>query len=214
MPPRDIKDMNKARNILQIINLLNHRQTVTMDTIRKTCNIPERTAYRYLNTISEANVPVYYDRTTKSYTLARSGVLAMDDLSLGEAVIVTVALKLLQQQVNVEYGDDVEKLVTKLLVRQHFPVEDMRDMIEHKFERENGSKDLSDLVSSILIHAAMACEKQVRIHTRRGSNAATTTLKVDKPSLVFKKHWRLGEGERFEVGSSAAMEDIKKVTIL
>jgi predicted DNA-binding transcriptional regulator YafY len=206
--------MSKSRKILQIINLLNHRQTVTMDTIRRTCNIPERTAYRYLNTISEANVPVYYDHDTKSYTLSRSGALNIDDLSLGEAVMVTVALKLLQQQVNMEYREDIEKLVTKLLVRQRFPVEDMRDVIEHRFERETGSGDLSELVSSILIHAAMACQRQVRLHTKGGNGTTATTLKVEKPTLVFKKHWHLREGESLDSGSAAAVSDIRKVTIL
>ena len=206
------KDMSKAHKILQIINLLNHRPNVTMEAIKKTCNIPERTAYRYLNTISEADVPVYYDRRTRSYSLTQGGVMDVDDLSVGEAVMVTVGLKLLAQRVNEEYVEDLEKLVTKILVRQHFPVEEIRDIVDHVVDNTSTQTTFSERLSSMLIHAAMICNRQVKLQTRNGDDTPAT-LRVEKPSLVFRDRWELKESLETDEGT-APMSDIQKVTIL
>jgi len=183
-----------------------------MDTIRKTCNIPERTAYRYLNTISEADVPVYYDRRTRSYTLARSGVLDVDDLSVGEAVMVTLGLKLLSQRVSDEYVEDLEKLMTKILVRQQFPVEEIKDLVEHVADNQASSAGFSERLSSMLIHAAMICKRQVKLQTRNGGSV-TETVRMEKPALVFRDRWELKDSDSSE-DDGASMSDIRKVTIL
>jgi predicted DNA-binding transcriptional regulator YafY len=204
--------MSKAHKILQIINLLNHRRQVTMEAIQRTCDIPERTAYRYLNTISEADVPLYFDRHSRSYSLARTGVLEVDDLSVGEAVMVTVGLKLLAQQVNEDYQEELEKLVTKILVRQQFPVEEIRDIVDHVVASTATSTSFSEKLSSLLIHAAMICKRQVKLTTRSGGNA-DGAIRVDSPSLVFKERWELKGGEPADA-AAAPMDDIRKVTIL
>ncbi|MBK7143327.1 MAG: hypothetical protein IPH75_14730 [bacterium] len=50
--------------------MFSHRRAVSLKMIRETCGIPRRTAFRYLNAISEANIPIYFDRERGGYCLA------------------------------------------------------------------------------------------------------------------------------------------------
>ena len=79
--------MGKLKRVLRLINLLTYRQQVTLDTIKKACDIPERTAYRYLRDISEANFPVFFDRETHSYRLDRHSSVRVEQLQVSWAPI-------------------------------------------------------------------------------------------------------------------------------
>ena len=138
--------------------------------------------------------------------------MEVDDLSVGEAVMVTLGLKLLSRRVNDEYEADLEKLVTKVLVRQHFPVEEIKDMVEHVADNQASQVTFSERLSSMLIHAAMICKRQVKLQTRNGGSTPET-VKVEKPALVFRDRWELQESDGVHDGS-ASISDIQKVTIL
>jgi len=193
--------MNKTYRILQMINLLDHRRSVSLETIQKTCNIPERTAYRYLNTISEADIPIYYDSQEHAYRLTRQGVLQVDDLSLGEAVIVVLALKLLASTVSEDYQDEVDKLLSKVLVRQNFPVEEIFPVVKHGIEDQSINADLSELLSSLLVHAAISCRREVYLSTRDREQAGSE-VKLENPGWLFKDTWHLMEKGRSEEGET------------
>lgn len=204
--------MNKTFRILQMINLLDHRRSVSLETIQKTCNIPERTAYRYLNTISEADIPIYFDSREHAYRLTRQGVLQIDDLSLGEAVILVLALKLLSETLSEEYQSEVEKLLAKVLVRQRFPIEEILPVVEHGIEEQPTNSDFTELLSSLLVHAAISCKREVRLstHDREPAGAEVT---FENPGWLFKDAWHL-----MEKGNSGkretALAKVSKVKIM
>ena len=204
--------MDKTFRILQLINLLSNRPYVTTKMIKEVCNVPARTAYRYLNTISEADIPVYFDRKVRAYRLSRDGIPRIDDLSLGDAVITAVALGLLCRSINEEYRDDVRKLITKVLVRLPFPIEQVLSAAESNLNTHGSNPDLSEIVSSVLIQAAIICRRRVRLTTGNGSSN-TTKVEIENPSLRFKKNWNLVENQNLGERSSP-LSAIKKVTIL
>ncbi|MCP4686254.1 MAG: hypothetical protein GY867_12515 [bacterium] len=204
--------MNKTFRILQMINLLDHRRSVSLETIQKTCNIPERTAYRYLNTISEADIPIYFDTRDRAYRLTRQGVLEIDDLSLGEAVIMVLALKLLAETLSEEYQDEVEKLLAKVLVRQRFPIEEILPVIGHGLEDQTADLEFSELLSSLLVHAAISCKREVRLSTR-GRQPVSPDVTIESPGWLFKDTWHLMEKSENRKGETALTE-VSKVKIL
>jgi len=204
--------MNKTFKLLQLINLLNNRRYVTLETIMRTCNIPKRTAYRYLNAISDANIPVYFDRQARAYCLSCQRVLNVDDLSLSEAVINTIALRLFSSGVNAEYRNDIENLIIKVTVRQPFPVEDVLLALDRNCHSAASHEELSDLLSSALVHAAVMCKRKVRLMTM-SSCSGPTKVEIDNPSLLFHKNWQLVES-RPPAEKVAQLKEIRKVTIL
>ena len=199
--------MNKTCRMIQLINLLNTRHRVTIESIKKACGIPERTAYRYLNTISEADVPVYYDKDAGAYRLnSRPGVL-INDVSFSEAVLVVLALKCLRSVLNDHYAEDLDRLITKTVVRQEWEVETVLGAAAERLTEPLKGIDLSEELTSALIHAAVCCGREVRV-TTPGEN-----VEITKPGLLFKGGWQLVERASSDRMTPAGKE-IKKVEVV
>ena len=199
--------MNKACRLIQLINLLNTRHHVTLEGIRKACGIPERTAYRYLNTISEADVPVYFDKEAGAYRLnSRSGAL-INDVSFSEAVLVLLALKCLRTVVNNHYGEDLDRLITKAVVRQEWEVESVLGPVVEKLTEPLKTIDVSEELTAALIHAAVCCGREVRVMT------TGERVQIAKPGLLFKGDWQLVERASGDQTTRAG-KAIKKVEVV
>ena len=204
--------MSKLDRILLLVNLLNHRQSATLETIKAACMIPERTAYRYLNVISEANIPVYFDRKHRAYRLNHQDRGSVDDLTVEESVLIVSGLKMLASRLNDEYKAEIEQLIGKVIVRQCFPIEEILKTFEHELDDLAGPPDCSNLITSILINAAILCDKKVSLVT--SDNGSTKKcVEIKSPSLWFKKNWKLAE-KRHDSAQETSVAGIKKVSVL
>ncbi|UCG62950.1 MAG: HTH domain-containing protein [Candidatus Zixiibacteriota bacterium] len=205
--------MGKLNRVLRLINLLTHRQQVTLETIKKTCGIPERTAYRYLKDISEANFPVYFDRNSRAYRLDRYGSSPrMDDFSLEEAVLIIVALKRLAGSINPDYRQEVSALSKKILVSQSIPLEEIFEAYEHQLESLSDQQECSQLISSILISSAIRFGRRVKLTVNSGT-PYDKAVSIENPALRFKKHWQLVSGTESD-SEAAEFPRIKKVSLV
>ncbi len=204
--------MSKVDKIIRLIHLLTNRPSVTLDTIMAQCDIPERTAYRYLNTISEANIPVYYDKEVHAYRLNDKRAFGINNLPLGDAMTIALALRLLAARVNNEYGKEIETLVSQFLVRQYFALDEVMDTFDDAIQRLQPESDCSELLSAMLLHIAMRCEKQVLLTTGNGSPTTTKEVRVDQPRLKFKESWLVVESARLE-NDGTSLSDVRKVSI-
>ena len=183
-----------------------------METIKKTCNIPERTAYRYLNTISEANIPVYFDRRLRAYRLAGRDIPTGIELSMSEALLVVLALKTLAKRVNADYAQEILAVVQKLVVQQSFPVEEILRSFEHQLDGSADLGDYSELLTSILINTAITCNRELQITTKT-SGIKSGQIRIDQPALRFHKDWYL-TGKREQGARETPLSDIRKVSIV
>lgn len=204
--------MSKTFRIIQLINLLNTRRGVTVKTIKQACNIPERTAYRYLNTISEANIPIYFDKNAQAYRLNTETNLAINDISFGESVLTVVALKVLAALVSVHYQRDIESLITKLIVRQDSEVEVILGPATERLTSHLDGIDLSKQLSSALIYAAVCCGRKIRLAKSNNPEVGQQTG-FSNPSLHFRDAWRLTEKNLVDL-SESTIDDVKKVEVL
>lgn len=204
--------MGKLKRVLRLINLLTHRQYVTLDTIKNACGIPERTAYRYLRDISEANFPVYFDRHNHAYRLDRSAASRTDEFSAEETILILVALRRLARSLNDNYRDEADALVRKLVVRQSLPLEEVMDAYRHQLDNLSDGEDYSHLISSMLISAAINSNKKIAI-TVNSSEIPEKDIRIDNPALHFKKNWQLVNA-RSPGSEQAEIPQIKKVSIL
>jgi predicted DNA-binding transcriptional regulator YafY len=195
-----------------LINLLNTRRSITLKTIKETCNIPERTAYRYLNTISEANVPIYFDKSIQAYRLNATTGLSINDVSFGEGVLLVLALKVLGAAVSEHYRKDIERLITKVVVRHESEIESVLGGAAERLVAPLDRIDLSNLLSSALVHAAVCAGREVKI-TRYDKDTDKAGVEVSQPRLLFRKAWQVAEKSLTDQEASP-LQSIDKVEVL
>jgi len=57
----------KFDSLMLILNRLDSREKVTVQSLTEELGICERTVYRYLDTIQAAGFPIHFDREKRSY---------------------------------------------------------------------------------------------------------------------------------------------------
>ena len=62
--------MTALEKLFLLVNMLYTRRSVSVGTIMHDCSVSRRTVFRYIRTLSEANVPVYYDKDVRGYRSA------------------------------------------------------------------------------------------------------------------------------------------------
>lgn len=82
--------MSKYDRLLHILNLLRSRRTLNARRLAEECQVTERSIYRDLITLSEANVPIYYD---KGYKLASGNFLPPLNFTAEEYACLQLALE-------------------------------------------------------------------------------------------------------------------------
>jgi len=184
--------MPPLNRILKLINLLNSRDCVTLEMIRKTCGVPRRTAYRYLNVISEANVPVYFDKTVGGYTLSRRSSQQFYTPTVSEALLIVLSLKSFSDRLNEEYREDIQNLVEKMIVHQPDPLEEVLPPVYAALSDIKPESETSHSVTSVLIHAAIAFKKKLRVVVI-DTAGVKRTLQIKNPSLWFRENWNITE---------------------
>ncbi len=207
-----IVTMNKLSKILTLINLFTNRPMVTLKTIERVCDIPERTAYRYINDISEANFPIIYDKRLKAYRLYQRNKGQGLALGTDEAILLTAGLRLLSLGLGEKYAGNIDDLVSKLISSQEHPVEEILDAYGEQIASQAQVRDCSEIVSSMLINAAIRGGQRVRLERVSARGKRLTTV-LDQPSLSFKNEWRLvgmNNDGRIEV----PLDEIEQVSIV
>lgn len=204
--------MSPVEKILIVVSLLNHRPYVTIDKIKSECRISERTAYRYINVISEANIPVFYDKDVRGYRLNLGGTFTINDFRLSEGILLIFALKLLQGKVNTQYAEEITNLARKIATKQAIPIEDIIRSHEDGINGLPEMSDYSELISSILITTAIACNRRIQLTKKQNGKKPAESIDMENPLLKFEKTWQL-VGDKDSMDQTTSIADIKKVSI-
>jgi predicted DNA-binding transcriptional regulator YafY len=182
--------MAKLENILLLVNLLHHRRCVSLETMKKMCGVSNRTLFRYIQTISGANIPIYYDRDLGGYRLLDSPGMQIDNINIDEAIIVAFALRLLSKRVNIAYNDSIIALIKKVCARQAFILEDLWSALDEQENTGFSPEDLSELITSQVINAAVLHGRKLKVSLGDG-NLHDRVVEIDKPTLRFSKGWKI-----------------------
>ena len=81
--------MNKFERLLFIISEINRRRCMTVREIADSCGVTERTVYRDIRSLHQANVPLYYD---KGYRLARAQTFDFVDLDAKDLELISYCI--------------------------------------------------------------------------------------------------------------------------
>lgn len=205
-------NMAKIDSILNLINLLSTRESVSLQNIMDTLRISRRSVFRYLNTISEANFPVYHDGELGGYRMTYKRKEYVPPLNLTDSILVLSCLMAMNEKLSDEYSAMISKIESRLLTSLNVPLEKIVPAYRREFSAVNDQESISRLITSLLVEVAITYGKGIKI-LRRSEPAITSELVVENPSIWFKGHWKIAQRKSVDVDNTI-LSTIERVIIL
>lgn len=204
--------MNKYDRLFHILNLLRTRRNLNAQKLAEECGVTERSIYRDIISLSEANVPIYYDN---GYKLASDNFLPALNFSFDEYRLIRLALESSPLIKTDKYGDaykrvkaKVETCLTNRIIKEHrFSPQTTHVDIAYAQEAEKG-----ELFYGKIEHAITTCHSLTM--TYDSIQSGSKVRKVDPYFIVFKGrafyfvgfcHLR-GEFRTFRIGRVADLD--------
>jgi len=181
-------------NIIRLLSLFLTRYSINVSEIKEVCKVSKRTVYRYINALSEANFPIYYDRKVKGYRLNKTFGLTFDKLSPEEIIYICIGLKLLSKRVNDLYHKELDELVLKIFTMQKLSLNDLWEIINSDIENTNLGEDVSSLVTSSIMHYAILYQRGLRVDFKNAQDS-NNNINIEKPAIHFQEHWQLSNSQ-------------------
>ncbi|MDZ4722371.1 MAG: YafY family protein [candidate division Zixibacteria bacterium] len=103
--------MSKYDRLLFILNLLRSRRNLNAASLAKECDVTERSIYRDLIALSEANVPIYYDR---GYKMATDNFLPPLNFNLDEYTCLKLMIDSSPLKSTAKYRKIIKELSAKI----------------------------------------------------------------------------------------------------
>lgn len=198
--------MGRVNNILYLTNLLHEKGSINVSEIRKYCKVSERTAYRYLSTMTKANIPLYYDLDTRSYRLMQSQSLSTNDLGLHDIVLLMCSLTKIRMSDDMAYADNIDRLVNRLVAKYPYGLSEVWEVL--KRNSSGGSGDPKSFsISHVMIMVAMLLGIKIIIKVKDEDNAISS-VSISLPKLVFNKSWNVIDAKSKANAKTYCVDDI------
>ena len=205
--------MSKVERIVWLINLLHHRRSITVREIQRQTGVSRRTAFRDLNTISEANIPVRFDETLRGYCLDRRDTFQVENLKTSDAILILVALLELADRVDESYQQDIQNLTRRIRSRLPADIDELWDWLLGRGQSHmDSAESTSPLLTSLLIDVAVLSRRGLRV-VLSASDVRGQAVDLQSVQLMFDKEWRL-HGSNGDSHHSIPVSQIRKVEVL
>jgi predicted DNA-binding transcriptional regulator YafY len=181
--------------MLVLLELLYNRPIVPLSTITEVCRVTERTAYRYLGALADANFPIEFDGDLGGYRLLgkRSIVSQFSD---SETTILYFGTLLLEHFAGESALDSIKSTRIKLESRVSLKLQEvLASGKETLFNVTSPAAPREFVVLSMLLLAA-----------RRGAairvlfldaDGERQEIQINKPKILYDREWVAGE-QNFE----------------
>jgi predicted DNA-binding transcriptional regulator YafY len=103
--------MTKYDRLLYILNLLRSRKSLNAARLAEECGVAERSIYRDIITLSEANIPIYYDN---GYKLASDNYLPPFNFTFEEYTCLRLALESTPLEATDKYREVLKQVLAKV----------------------------------------------------------------------------------------------------
>ncbi len=202
--------MSYQKNIIILYDLFQSRKVVKTSDIERLLNVCKRTAYRYVNALLRANIPISYDESVKGYRLYKNK-LNKTSLNLESNLLILIALKNLSNRVNKYYKQKIDNLTLKLLSNQEYEVEEIISIYDNYIIQDSKTSDISSMISLKMIQSAISFKKKIKISTNNEKNIEEVNL-ISDPQIIFKNDWEVSE-YKITNDNNNKIKDILQVTI-
>lgn len=183
--------MPKIDKLLILLELLGNRQVVSVSEIMEACHITERTVFRYLNTLADANFPYEYDYDLGGYRLlGKRNLLAQ--FSDSEMAVLYYGTLLLEQFAGKSALDSIKSARVKLESRLSKKLQQMLDAGREMMLGASQTGGLTDLVvmSMLLLASRQGAAVKVNYIDVGGD---TQELLINRPKIIYDREWLVGE---------------------
>lgn len=189
--------MPKFDKLLLLLNLLQHRPYVTLETFMRECEIGPRTAYRYINSPSSAWFPVDYDKSVGGYRLVNK-VNLVSALAPDEAAIILFGVILLENPLSPESLHSAKRVRTKLEEKLPSRVQEVLAAGQGILAKPTTPDVLRDYILMSIVNFAR--KNRLTLTVRRLSEDNETSLiQISKPTILFDKEWTIcGQTSEYE----------------
>jgi predicted DNA-binding transcriptional regulator YafY len=103
--------VSKHDRLLQLLSMLRRRRRHSVKDLARECGVSVRTVYRDINTLSEANYPIYYD---SGYRMLRTSSFPPVCFTNEERTLLSAMLELWERQGHFDSIDSGRSLRVKL----------------------------------------------------------------------------------------------------
>lgn len=175
---------NTIKELINLMMLLHSRVSLSIAEISRKFDISERTAFRHIERLSQAGLPVYYDRRLKGYRLLRSMLVKLSDLNLNEAVLLLSGLKLLSENTNDNYKAAISSLISKIVSSQNIDFEEIWNSVMAQESGNVDGYDCSGALTNVILQMAIQFNKPACLKIK--DNDDCISLKLRDISLCFE----------------------------
>ena len=201
--------MTKSERLLLILNLLRSRRNLTASNLAKECEVSERTVYRDIRALSEARVPIYFDR---GYKLLTDAFLPPLNFTVDELLTLYLGLSSEPIQSVDSLRRSGKQALAKLesLIPESIRVDYENAKQRIKVQREKQcSRQTGDLIFDLL-KQAICSKKQIKL--RYDSTRSSEIIQLTPRILIYQnREWHLeGIAQRYRRRFRLGM--IKNVT--
>jgi predicted DNA-binding transcriptional regulator YafY len=186
------------------MNLLYHRRSVTIDKIKDFCRVSERTAYRYIRALSEANVPVFYDSKRSGYRINESRTIDFGGWIPSEVALIVASLQYLADNLDNDYREDIENLLKRIVTQQSLPFERFWQAWKESLETSKDPNELQRILTSTLINFAVNQNREVNLKLSNQEDNGQLTIK--EPVLRFSGNWVVSDAQQLDTRSVPVAE--------
>ncbi len=176
------------------INLLNTREFITRKEVADICGIGTRSFYRYINLLSEINVPIFFDRTVKGYRLSTQISKQHQPETINEIIIQLISLIKYSKTIeNIHFKVETDFLVKKIISLSTFSIDEVLNAYINQFSPNSYKTNEEDILKSILIDIAIANSFAIFVTYQKIDSEVENTIKVENPRLEYKEDWQLSD---------------------
>jgi len=167
----------KFDSLIRILNMLDRKEKVTVQSLMDDLSISERSTYRYMTTLKDADFPISFDREKGTYTFEEGYSLSKPDLTLEEILAFSLAKKFLGN-----FGPGMETTLDQIEKKISFKKsETLKNII---FSHEDFSAKVGEYLFSI--HQAARNFQKIELVYRSLYADETTKRKVNPYYLFYQ----------------------------
>ena len=182
--------MSKYDRLLFVLNLLRGRPGLSADQLARECEVSERTIYRYITSLSSANIPIYFDR---GYRLLSDAFLPPLNFTLDEYLIIKMALSSSVFMKESPLRKQAKSVLAKIEANLSPSVKKDLDKVEDSALVDiKSTSDFSKLSLMFkLIEQSIINRRSIKF-VYESLQSKESSREVDPYSLVFRRHaWYL-----------------------
>ncbi len=203
--------MPKIDKLLILLELLYNRDTVPMSTIVEKCRITERTGYRYINTLQDANFAVEYDADGGGYRLlGRTPITAQfTDSELSMLYYGTLLLEHLAAESAL---DSIKSARVKLESRVSAEIQKVLSAGKEALLNTSTPQGLREFVVLSMLLLATRNSEPVMIRHLDGNGDQLET-EMCTPRIVYDRGWAVSDEGPNRQTDSISMRQILDVEL-